>query len=169
MEQQSNIRPNWDEIYMTLALIYSSRSPDPSTRHGCVIVSSDNRPIAFGYNGFPKGSKDNSLYPLTRPEKYAFISHSEIGALSNRTLNTEGCTAYVTGKPCSKCMVSMVQGGIKKIVYGNIGSHCVAEEDWNATLLIAENCGISLAKYDGCNPVDIFNKVGEYLEIKGWD
>ena len=32
------MRPSWDEYFMALAEQISRRSPDPSTRHGCVLV-----------------------------------------------------------------------------------------------------------------------------------
>jgi len=161
-------RSSWDETYMTIAVVYAMRSPDPSTKHGCVVVSGDNRPVGFGYNGFPKGSADNSRYPTTRPEKYRFIPHSELNALLNRTLNTEGGIVYVTGKPCSGCISSIIQGGIKKVIFGEIGSHCVDPEDWEATLLMADNCGIELVSYADNNPIDIFDRAASYLHLKGW-
>lgn len=162
-------RPSWDELYMTLACVYAMRSPDPATRHGAVIVSSDNRPIAFGYNGHPKGGRDDSVYPTTRPEKYKTVCHSELNALLNRTMNAEGGTVYVTGPPCSACVIAMIQGGIKKIVYGQIQSTCVDRDDWEMVLLMAENCDIELCSYEGECPRDVLDNAKEYLFLKKWD
>jgi len=79
MENTENLvahmpRISWDEVFMAMACVYAMRSPDPSTRHGCVVVK-DNVPVGFGYNGFPKGGKDDSIYPMTRPGKYTFLAH----------------------------------------------------------------------------------------------
>ena len=44
-------RPSWDEYFLTLAEQVSTRSPDPNTRHGCVLVSADNRVVSTGSSG----------------------------------------------------------------------------------------------------------------------
>ena len=162
-------RLSWDETFMAMACVYCMRSPDPHTRHGCVIVDG-NIPVGFGYNGFPKGGKNDKIYPLTRPAKYRSLAHSELNSLMNRTLNTAGSTVYVTGHPCSGCIIAMIQGGIKKIIYGNIGSHCVDEEDRKATYMMVGNCDISLQKYDGKarQPYDALGLTQLYLKSKGW-
>lgn len=161
-------RSTWDEAHMSVAIMYALRSPDPSTKHGCVIVDENNIPLGFGYNGFPKGSKDNSRYPTTRPEKYKTLPHSELNALLNRTLNSPGGIVYVTGQPCSGCMVAMNQGGVKKVIYGKIGSHCVDDSDWAITKMVAENCGIELIPYQGAYPGVVFSRGQCYLDLKGW-
>mgnify|MGYP002067177710 CR=1 FL=1 len=66
-------KPSWDEYFMGEAAYILRRSPDPETKHGAIIVNTDNIPQGQGYNGFPTGGKQD--YPTTRPEKYAFILH----------------------------------------------------------------------------------------------
>ena len=158
----------WDEVFMAMACVYAMRSPDNATRHGCIIVDANNVPIGFGYNGFPKGGKNDGIYPRTRPGKYTVIAHSELNSLLNRSLNTQGGTAYITGRPCSQCMIAMIQGGIKKIVYGKIGSHCVDQKDWDTVLLMAKNCNINVVEYTGELPYNVLSSTQEYLKLKGW-
>ena len=160
-------RLNWHEAFMAMACVYAMRSPDISTRHGCIIVNSENVPVGFGYNGFPKGGRNDSLYDRDRPGKYRFFAHAELNALLNRSLNDSGGTVYVTGRPCCGCMIAMIQGGIKTIYYGKIGSHCVNEEDWNATQLMAENCGVTLIECP-LDPMKALDITKQYLETKGW-
>ena len=50
MEQAREV-VNWDQYFMNIANEVATRSKDPSTQVGCVIVDSDHRPISFGYNG----------------------------------------------------------------------------------------------------------------------
>ena len=166
-------RLNWHEAFMAIACVYAMRSPDSSTRHGCVIVNRDNVPVGCGYNGFPKGGKNDDVYDTGRPGKYRVTAHSELNALLNRSINCTGGTAYITGKPCCGCMVAMIQGGVANVIYGKIGSHCVNDEDWSATQLMADNCGIRLIEYSvaGDNQLEPFmalNVTNEYLRLKGW-
>src|SRR5512146_3414705 len=65
----SKQRPGWDEYFLDLAEQVSRRSPDPSTKHGCVLVDRDRRVVSTGYNG-PVAGLPNDLVPVTRPEKY---------------------------------------------------------------------------------------------------
>lgn len=108
-------RPAWDEYFMMMAVVASLRSHDAQTKHGCVIVK-NNRILATGYNGFPRGMDDSSL-PTVRPAKYPYMYHSEVNAVANCLIRPEGATAYVTGPPCNDCLVSMWQHGITKVIY----------------------------------------------------
>ena len=49
-------RPNWDEYFMTLAVIASSRS---TCLRGCIgaVLVKDNRVLSTGYNGSPAGHR----------------------------------------------------------------------------------------------------------------
>jgi dCMP deaminase len=104
----------------------SRRSEDFNTKHGCVIVTQDNNPIGFGYNGYAKGI-DTSVLPNTRPSivnsdeinKYSVFLHSEINAISSCSVSPKlfSCTAYITGRPCLLCLTALINANIKKIVY----------------------------------------------------
>ncbi len=121
-------RPEWDSFYMALAFVASQRSIDPSTKHGCVLVSPHNRIISIGFNGPPRGADDTKV-PLTRPEKYPFMAHAEANAIDNADEPIQGATAYVTGVPCSGCLLRLIQRGVAKIVYGRVGSNMVNDKD----------------------------------------
>ena len=41
-----------DQYFINIAHEVASRSKDPSTKVGCVIVDEKHRPISFGYNGY---------------------------------------------------------------------------------------------------------------------
>lgn len=110
-------RPSWDEYFLKMCELVSTRSHDIHTQHGCVLTL-DNRIIGTGYNGWPEGIDWGEEY-LERPLKYepGIILHSEINALANRTNVERGFTAYVTGQPCINCLVNLGQAGVKRIVY----------------------------------------------------
>lgn len=109
-------RPDWDTYFLYLAKVIATRSHDSQTKHGCVIVNEDNQILATGYNGFVRGIDDIGL-PTTRPEKYPWMLHGEVNALSNRTCSVKGATVYVTSSPCFACYQYMEQCGIKKVIY----------------------------------------------------
>jgi len=114
-------RPSWDEYYLTLAYVVAQRSFDPSSKCGTVLVSKDNRILSTGYNGPIRGSIDSKI-PLTRPEKYKHMLHGEENALlaySGSYQDIQGATAFVTGRPCHKCLRMLLNKGIARIVYSS--------------------------------------------------
>jgi dCMP deaminase len=120
MEQKKRIPPrdvpNRDDFYMGQAFMASRKSKDPSTQMGAYLITPRNKPAGWGYNGPPEDIDDNSIN-WDRPDKYDFIIHAEENAILNANMPTEGCTLYVTGKPCKACMLRIVRAKIRRIVY----------------------------------------------------
>ena len=52
---------SWDEYFMGVALLSAKRSKDPNTQVGACLVNEDKRIIGIGYNGFPRGCKDDEF------------------------------------------------------------------------------------------------------------
>ena len=79
---------SWDEYFMGVAKLSGMRSKDPHTQVGACIVSSDNKILSMGYNGFPAGCSDET-FPWARDgedelqKKYLFVTHSELNAILN--------------------------------------------------------------------------------------
>ena len=118
---------SWDDFYLGLAFTVSRKSPDEQTKHGCMIVRQDHRPISFGFNGFPRNANDEGL-PTTRPDKYDWMYHGEKNALANAEVRPEGATAYITGQSCKDCIYSLWQHGVKKVVMADREQSFMAEE-----------------------------------------
>ena len=108
--------PTRDEFYLGMAFWASSRSKDPRTQCGAVIVGADNSPLGWGYNGPPKKIKDTDI-SWGRPEKLDFIDHAERNAIRYSLGDTKGATIYVTGHPCKDCMLEIVAAEIAKVVW----------------------------------------------------
>ncbi|MBI2105775.1 dCMP deaminase family protein [Candidatus Woesearchaeota archaeon] len=159
-------KPKWDEYFMSMAILISMRSIDPSQKNGCVIVDENNKVLSIGYNGFPRGSKDH-LIPLTRPEKYLFIEHAEKNAILNKQFYIENSTLYVTGFPCLACVRSIIQSGVKRIVYlDKIKSRSIVKEDEKAIkILLSGRDNFKLEKFDK-DPLKCLYKAIEYYKIK---
>jgi len=121
------MKPNWDQYFLGLAFIVSFRSPDPSTKHGCVIIDENKIIIGTGYNGWCRDFNDKEI-PTTRPAKYDYVIHSELNCLLNCSKPPRGGTAYVTGKTCNECLKALIQAGIKRVVMADRTSHMLNDE-----------------------------------------
>ena len=144
---------SWEEYFMSLALVASLKSKDPSTQVGAVIIDNKTRKlVSSGYNGFPRYIDDGQI-PQTRPEKYLYVVHAELNAILHAQRELSDCSLYVTVFPCSECMKAVVQSDIKRIVYLND----LNGNDWNeskkATMKMAELAGIKIAKFQSDNEI----------------
>ena len=107
----------WDLRFLKLAMTVSSWSKDPSTKVGAVIVRQDKTVASLGYNGFPRNMPDFDELYANREEKYSRIIHAEINAVLHAREQLTGYTLYTYPLlPCDRCMVQMMQAGIKRIV-----------------------------------------------------
>lgn len=121
------MRPYWTDYFLGLAKVISKRSHDIHTQHGCVITDKQHRILGVGYNGFPRGLEDSEL-PLSRPEKYPWMIHSEVNAVNNCTVRPDKGTAYVTGQCCNSCIMHLYQNGIDEVFMINShGTHLFDE------------------------------------------
>jgi dCMP deaminase len=141
-------RPSWDDYFLRLARDVATRSPDPNTQHGCVLVSPDKRVLSTGYNG-PVAGLPNELVPLTRPEKYDWFIHAEDNAVAFARADLRGCTAYVTGQPCAACFRRLLQVGIKRIVYGPTESACISPAETQACRTMAKALDVEVVQLAG--------------------
>ncbi|MDD6223735.1 MAG: dCMP deaminase family protein [bacterium] len=116
----------WDEYFMGQALEISLRSKDPSTQVGACIANDENKQVSVGYNGLPVGMDDDDFYWNSPGEesgdlfttKNPWVVHAEINAILNcKGTKLDGTTLYVTLFPCNECAKSIIQAGIKKVVY----------------------------------------------------
>jgi dCMP deaminase len=129
------MRPNWDEYFMAIAVLASTRSSCKHVRAGSVVVL-DNRIIGTGYNGAPPGINENCLKAGCRKEQHGLeygktfdtgkcvAVHAEMNALANLTRGIHhGATLYTTVLPCPPCAKNLLAYNIKRIVYmGNYDS-----------------------------------------------
>ncbi len=106
----------WDWRYYRLAQYVSSWSKDPSTVVGAVVVGTDRRKIALGYNGFPPRIRDDEERLKDKETKYALTQHAERNVLDNAAFDLIGSTLYVTAYPCAECAKSIVSKGVKRVV-----------------------------------------------------
>lgn len=110
---------NWYEYFLSLLNPIASKSKDPHTKIGCVIVGPNKEIRTTGYNSFVRGLNDNVQERYERPEKYFWIEHAERNAIYNAARNgipLEGCSIYIAGIPCIECCRAIISCGIKEII-----------------------------------------------------
>ena len=106
-----------DDYYMGLAFMASSRSKDPSTQCGAIIVGQNNLPISSGYNGVPRKIDDADV-DWSRNDKYDLIDHAEENALHHaRWFDLSDAVMYVTAMPCKRCTKAIIRHCLSKVIY----------------------------------------------------
>jgi dCMP deaminase len=140
---------SWDECFIQMAFLIAQRSKDPHTQAGAVIVDENNIVVGLGYNGWPRGINDDDL-PWEREgnflqTKYAYVVHAEENAVYNANKSTKGCRLYSTLFPCNECAKTLIQNGIKEIIYASDQYHdtdiCIASRK------MLDLAGVKYTKY----------------------
>lgn len=106
----------WDIRFLQMAAFVATFSKDPSTQVGCIITDYDNRLLSMGYNGFPRGAKDNERLH-DRPQKYKMVIHAEENAILNATGSLLGSKVFLTHPPCLHCCGMLKQVGVSTVVF----------------------------------------------------
>lgn len=148
VEKQREGILSWDECFMAIAKVAALRSKDPNTQVGACIVSRDNRPLSFGYNGTPNGF-DDEQFPWDRTgdalkNKYMFVVHAERNAILNYRGNMRdlvGATIYVDLFPCNECAKEIIQCGITEVVY--LSDKYADSESTIASKMLFDKCGVT--------------------------
>lgn len=107
---------NWNEYFMNIADQVAKKSKDPSTQVGTVIVSENNEPISFGYNGMVRNMNDEQV-TWDRPMKYHIVIHAEMNAILFAKRDLTGAKLYCTHHPCENCLKHILQAKIREIYY----------------------------------------------------
>ncbi len=158
------IVPARDDFYMGEAFLIASKSKDPNTQVGAVLISAKNKPISTGYNGPPSTMKDeevnwarpdkNSADPLEKAGKYPYMIHAEDNAIKHaKGKKLRGATVYVTAAPCGSCMLDIADAGIARVVFYrpevDSGSMLADDSKWIVAQDIARRAGVTLEEYCG--------------------
>jgi dCMP deaminase len=113
-----NNKLNWDEYFISTALLISSRSSCERLKVGCVIVK-DKRVISSGYNGHLPGEEHISIIVDNHEQTTVHAECNAIADCANRGVSCKDATIYVTHHPCINCFKVIVAAGIKHIKYLN--------------------------------------------------
>lgn len=142
-------REVWDRYFLTICATAATKSKDPSTKCGSIIVRPDRTIVSLGYNGFPRGMADTDERLSNREEKLSRVIHAEINALTTARESLQGCTLYIWPlPPCDRCMVQVIQSGIKRVVTLRPTSEQAQRWDFTKTREYAAECGVELKEYE---------------------
>lgn len=160
----------WTEYFIKMAELTASKSKDPSTKVGVVVVGRDNQVLSTGFNGFPRGVRENEIVDWqgpdgimvtgdgvdperwARPAKYMFVEHAERNAVYNaaRTgVSLKGATMYFNFEPCpcNECAKAVIQAGIAKLVGYNRpfpGKGAQWEESLRVSKIMLKEAGVQI-------------------------
>ena len=115
---KNNERINWDQYFMSIAILASVRSPCSRLNVGCVIVK-NKRVISMGYNGFLPNATHNSIIVNNHEQATVHAEQNAVADCARRGVSCDGCTAYITHYPCIHCFKIMAASGIREIKYIN--------------------------------------------------
>ncbi|MFO7156863.1 MAG: dCMP deaminase family protein [Pseudomonadota bacterium] len=115
------VRASWDEYFMNLARVVSSRATCDRKHVGAVIVR-DRTVLSTGYNGSLRGLPhcDEEGHMMENGHCVATV-HAEANAIIQAAKNgvrIDGATIYTTASPCWPCFKLIANAGIVRIVYG---------------------------------------------------
>jgi dCMP deaminase len=148
-KQVEDTRPGWDEYFISIANVVSSRSTCLRRKVGAVIVR-ERQIVSTGYNGAPKGTphcletgclREKHGVPSGERHEICRGSHAEINAIAQAAAMgsaTAGSVIYCTHEPCSFCTKALINAGIRRIVFVNHYPDPIAS-------LIREEAGIEVA------------------------
>jgi dCMP deaminase len=136
---------DWNQRFLYLAKHIAQWSKDPSTKVGCVVVGPDLEIRSTGFNGFPRGIKDDDRL-LDRGSKYPIICHAEENAIMNAArigVSLKGCMVFVTWPPCTRCARSLIQVGVARVLWPEVEIPERWREDFETSLALLGEAGIS--------------------------
>jgi len=103
---------------MGLAAQAATRSKDPRTNVGAVLIGSGRRILSLGYNGFPDGIPETPDR-WTSEQKDKYVIHAEVNALANAArsgVSTDRSWLVCTLAPCSGCARTLIAAGVKAVI-----------------------------------------------------
>lgn len=137
---------NWTAYYMGFAHWAAQKSKD-TTKVGAILVGPDGEVRLTGYNGPPRGVHDTPER-RERPAKYLYASHAEanlVAFAAREGIRTAGCTVYVTHAPCASCARTLIQAGVKRVVFGRGTTSMPNEEFFTAEVMFHE-AGVEMVR-----------------------
>ena len=127
MNSPSIHRPDWDEYFMAIAKLVSSRSTCMRRYVGAVLVK-EKRILATGYNGAPSGIthcekvgciREKMKIPSGERHELCRGLHAEQNAIIQAAyhgVSIKGSILYITCHPCSVCAKMIINAGIGEII-----------------------------------------------------
>ena len=145
-------------------------SKDDSTKVGAIIVDpvfGEIIPYGTGYNGLPRGCRDDIPERKARPEKYDWTEHAERNAIFNVARNTlENGVAILSYAPDIVAARAIASVGTKHVVY----PESVRMTDARVETIFNESGVNSMCRqYEMVEHGLRHEKLSKYIELAGCD
>lgn len=162
-KREDNLYLSNDNVCMLTAMLWASRSKDPSTQVGACYVNENGRIISIGYNGTPNKWSDDEFPWDTKSKdeeniKYPYVIHAEMNGISNYSgpvSDFKNSTIYVTLFPCANCAKLLIQMGIKRVVY--LYDTRKDSKDNLCAKILFEKCGVECIDFKTLNKEGLSN------------
>lgn len=138
---------DWNEYFMGFAEHAAKKSKD-STKVGAVLVDPQGSVILTAFNGPPRGVEDRPER-FERPVKYMYAAHAEANLIdfaARNGIRTADCMVVSTHMPCAACTRTLIQAGIKIILYGK-GEFASLVEEREHTVAMCEEAKVGLIRH----------------------
>jgi len=112
------VRPDFDTYAMRLTYIVAQRATCPRRHVGAVLMDSEHRIVATGYNGAPrKEASCDSVGCLIVDGHCHRTIHAESNCIDYAGRFASGCALFCTVTPCWDCSKRLINAGITRVVY----------------------------------------------------
>lgn len=116
-----SVRPDWDDYFMEVARVISTRATCNRKHVGSVITTAERQILSTGYNGSPPGAPhcDDVGHEMIDGHCVRTV-HAEANAIIQAAKNgvsLKGGILYTTASPCYDCGKQIATAGIKKVVF----------------------------------------------------
>ena len=127
-KKNTKARPTWDEYFINIANLVSTRSTCLRRDVGAVVVK-NKQVLTTGYNGAPAGvrhcdevgcMREKMGIPSGERHELCRALHAEQNAFlqaARHGISLDGATIYMTTQPCSICAKMIINVGIKRVVF----------------------------------------------------
>jgi dCMP deaminase len=130
VDRRNRERPTWADWGLTIAHAVATRADCTRRQVGAVVLDTQNRVVATGYNGAPPGERGcldggcpRGRLSFEQCEPYSgydncISNHAEVNALlyGDRS-KVDGGTLYVTDEPCLSCCKVIANSGVARVVW----------------------------------------------------
>jgi dCMP deaminase len=145
------------EEFLAMAYEVATKSPDPSSQNGALIVSPGGQLLTEGWNTFPHGVELSEDRLNDRQTKYKYIEHAERNAIYAHTwdhnfISTDGLTMVCPWAACFDCARAIIQSKIRRVITHRERMDQTAErwgDNIKTSIAMLEEAGVRFDYFDG--------------------
>ncbi len=164
----------WKNLLL-LAYQEATKSPDPSTQNGALVVAQNGDATSIlggGCNRFPHGVTSSAERWNDRALKYKLVHHAERSALgramrNQRVPHLDGHTLVCPWAACTECAKQIIEDGITTLViHKQAHDRTPPASVWMDDIVIAHmalrEAGVNIITFDGVVGAPPIRHSGQY-------